>query len=73
MRAIISKPFAAFSGNTLPAVISFSDAEQATDAVRIIGGHAPQSDNVHTPFAAARLAFSLDAEAYGKRDVTIWF
>ena len=72
VRAIISKPFAAFGGKALTSIISFSDAEQATaetDAARIIGGHAAQSGNVRTLFAAARLAFSLDAEAYGRRDV----
>ena len=72
VKAIITKPFAAFGGDPLPKVISFDGEDHnaaETDALRIIDGRTPQTNNVRILFAAASLAFRLNPETYNQMNV----
>jgi len=72
VRSILFEPYPEFGGITLPQVITFTRHQhgRATiDAARMLERYAPETDDIRTLFASARLAFELKPEGYVAAEV----
>lgn len=67
VRSILVEPHPEFDDKTLPQVIRFRPQQHARanfDAARMLDRYRPETDDIRTLFASARLAFELNPERY---------